>query len=408
MKTTAPNRTYQICKRCVMDTSDPWITFNSEGFCNHCIDFFETRLPTIKSKEKDKSKLEYTFYNIKKRNKNKNYDVLVGISGGVDSSYVVLKAQEAGLRILALHMDNGWDAPIAIKNINKLTKLKNVDYKCEVLNWNNFRKIQRSFIESGLPDIELPTDIAIQSSLNKYAIKYNIKNILAGGNMSNEGILPSCWMYNPRDSFFAKSVIKNSGESSSIFEEIKFGFRDEISHRLFYRIRTLYPLNQINYDKELAKKELKKKIDWESPVEKHCESTYTRFCQLIYQPMRNKFDYRRAHLSSDICMNRCTRMQALNELAIKPWSKIDVESDLRFISYKLGYSVEELKSIMNNYPLWYKDFPNREKFLGFAYDIFRFITGRQKIQIWARPDPSGEGEALQKSVPFFACIFKQQ
>ncbi len=361
-----------------MDTSDPWINFNEEGFCNHCSDFINKRLPLIQHINKDERALTKIFDEIKSKRRANNYDVLIGISGGVDSSYALLLAQKAGLKILALHMDNGWDAPIAIKNINKLIELKGVDYECEVLNWNNFKKIQRIFIESGLPDIELPTDIAIQAALNKFAIKYKIKTILAGGNISNEGILPSSWMYNPRDSFFAESIIKKSGKSVSIFKPIKYGFRDELAHRLIHRIKTIYPLNKIYYDKEKAKKQLKEEIGWLTPIEKHCESTYTRFCQLIYQPKRNKIDYRRAHLSSDICMKRCTRKYALKELEKEPWSKIDVESDLRFIAYKLNFSINDLKKIMNRSSLWYVDFPNREKLLGLAYNSFRLLTGRKK------------------------------
>ena len=229
-----------------------------------------------------------------------------------------------------------------------------------------------------MPDIELPTDIAIQAALNKFAIKYNIKTILAGGNISNEGILPSSWMYNPRDSFFAESVIRKSGRNSSIFKSIKYGFRDELKQRLFYRVKTLYPLNQINYDKEEAKKLLNKEIGFQSPIQKHCESTYTRFCQLIYQPKRNNIDYRRAHLSSDICMKRSTRSKALKELSSDPWDKIDVESDLTFVAYKLRYRVDELKKLMNKNSFWYVDFPNREKFLGLAYRIYRILTRKEK------------------------------
>lgn len=378
MKSKAPKRNYQICKRCVMDTSDPWIIFDDKGFCNHCRDFLDKRLPYINNCKKDKNSLIRMFDDIKSQRRKDHHDVLIGISGGVDSSFVLLMAQKAGLKILALHMDNGWDAPIAIKNINKLIQLENVDYECEVLDWNNFREIQRTFIESGLPDIELPTDIAIQSTLNKFAIKYNIKTILAGGNISNEGILPSSWMYNPRDSFFAESVIKKSGGTISRFKSIKYGFRDELKQRLLYRVKTLYPLNQINYDKEEAKKKLNREIGFESPIQKHCESTYTRFCQLIYQPKRNNIDYRRAHLSSDICMNRSTRSEALKELSCNPWSSIDIESDLKFVSYKLRYKVSELKKIMNKSSLWYVDFPNREKFLGLAYRIYRIITRKEK------------------------------
>ncbi len=379
MITSAPNRKYQICRRCVMDTSDPWIVFDEKGFCNHCRDFIEKRFSTISHSHKDNSALKKMLSDIRlNRKTNQRFDVLIGISGGTDSSYTLLLAKEAGLKVLAVHMDNGWDTPVAIQNINKLVSLDGVDYECEVLNWNNFKQIQRIFLESGLPDIELPTDIAILAVLNRFSSKYGIKTILTGGNMSSEGILPASWMYNPRDTLFAESVIKKSGFPINIFKPIRYGFRDEVVHRIFHRVKTFYPLNEFNYNKESAKLELKKKLGWQSPVGKHCESTYTRFCQLIYQPKRNKIDYRRPHLSTDICLGRTQRESALNELKLPAWHNIDVSGDLRFVSYKLGYEVSELEKIMQKPSLWYTDFPNRKKFLGLAYDLYRLVLRKQK------------------------------
>ncbi len=380
MKTSSLKRDYQICNRCVMDTSDPFITFDMDGHCNHCNYFLQKKIRHFKKKDNSRESLYDLFDNIKRQNSSsRSYDVLIGISGGTDSSSTLLLAQEAGLRILAVHLDNGWDTPISIRNINRLVSLKGVDYECEVLNWNNFKLLQRIFINSGLPDIELPTDIAILAAQNKFAIKHKIKTILTGGNISNEGILPAAWMYNVKDTLFAESVIKKSGHSKSLFKPIKFGFRDELKHRLIHKIKTLHPLNYYNYDKVEAKKELIKKIGWEDPVGKHCESTYTSFCQLIYQPKRNKFDYRRAHLSTDILQKRITRNQALEILKSDPWVNLDVESQLEFVAYKLGYSVLELKEIMSMPSKWYFDFPNRKRFLGMSYDIYRFLTGRNKL-----------------------------
>ena len=377
--TKAPKRKYQICKRCVMDTSDKWISFDKDGICNHCTDFLENRLTTVTFEVNDKSNLIKMFDSIKKNRKvNQKYDVLIGVSGGVDSSMTVLLAQKAGLKILAVHMDNCWDTPIAIRNINKLIKLKNVDYKCEVLDWKSFKNCQKAFIESGLPDIELPTDIAILKVLNKYAIKYRIKKILCGGNISNEGILPASWMYNPRDSKFSESVIKKAKVSLDDFRNFKFGFKEEFNQRIINQVKTLYPLNQFNYDKQIAKKILEKELDFETYTGKHCESTYTRFCQLIYQPKRNKIDYRRVHLATDICLKRITREQAINELNIPSWNNFDFEADLKFVSIKLGYKKDELKKIMEKPNKWFVDYPNRRKILGFLYDIYRFLTFTKK------------------------------
>tara|TARA_Y100001968_G_scaffold146236_1_gene133708 strand:+ start:261 stop:1421 length:1161 start_codon:yes stop_codon:yes gene_type:complete len=375
----APTHNYRICNRCVMDTTDPWINFNEDGLCNHCNNFFEHRLGIIAKQKDSKDTLNKMFSEIKRTSRSKSgHHVVIGVSGGVDSSMVLFLAQKAGLRILAVHMDNCWDTPTSVKNIKKLISLKNVDYECNVLNWNKFKYLQRAFIESGLPDIELPTDIAIQSILNKTAIKHGIKIILGGGNISNEGILPSAWMYNPRDSLFANSVLKKGNVPISFFNECKNGFRDELIQRLIFRIRTLYPLNQFEYDKEQARHNLIEKIGWENYAGKHCESRYTRFCQLIYQPKRHKMDYRRAHLSTDICLGRITRKEALIILNTPPWANLDVDNELQFISYKLGYNVSDMYEFMKQPPLWYKDFPNREKLLRIAYNTYRLFTGKNK------------------------------
>ena len=379
MKSIVPERKYQICNRCVMDTSDPWIVFDEKGVCNHCTEFLGNRLKTISHRPNDNKNLEEMFNMIKRSRKKKDrYDVIVGVSGGVDSSTTLLLAQEAGLKILAVHMDNCWDTPIAIKNINKLIALENVDYKCEVLDWQYFKNFQKAFIESGLPDIELPTDIAILKVINKYAIKYKIRNILCGGNLSNEGILPASWMYNPRDSKFSESVIKKYNLSVKVFNKIKFGFFEEFNQRIIHRIKTFYPLNQYNYDKNTAKTILEKKLNFESYEGKHCESTYTRFCQLIYQPKRNKIDYRRPHLSTDICFGRIKRSEAINLLKVPAWDNLDVEADLKFVALKLGYKVEELENIMTLPLKWYVDYPNRKRILGFIYDLYRILTNTKK------------------------------
>jgi len=377
------SRDYKICKRCVMDTTDPWIEFDSDGFCNHCKTYFEKRYKSKDSSFVNKESLEEMFNKIKNnRNKNSKYDVAIGISGGVDSSFVVYLANLAGLKVLAIHMDNCWDTPTAIENINNLISLENVDYCCEVLNWNNFKSVQRILLESGLPDIELPTDSAITAVLSRTAVKYDIKIILSGGNNSSEGILPSAWMYNTKDSLFIESIFKKAGQSTEVFKDFKYGFRDDLKYRFIHKLKTFYPLNTFNYDKDEAKEILRKEINWKSYEGKHCECLYTKFCQLIYQPKRHGMDYRRAHLSTDICNLRISRKKALNILSVPPWEELDLENELCFIANKLDYEVSELKDLMTLKPLWYKDFPNNEFVLGNIYNFYRLLTGRPLAKSW--------------------------
>lgn len=370
-------RNYQICNRCVMDTSDRWIVFDSNGVCNHCKDYLEKRVKNSSYQGEDTIGLDTMFNNIKeKRKNNSKYDVVVGLSGGVDSCTTAYLAQKSGLRVLAVHMDNCWDSPIASHNIKKLISLPRIDYHCEVLDWNNFKQIQRIWIEAGVPDIETPTDSAIGIIVWKIAAQNNIRIILSGGNISNEGILPSSWMYNSRDSLYINSVIRKAGKSKSIFSDIKFGLRQEIYYRFYRRIKTFYPLNTFKYNKNEARKILEKELDWKNPGQKHSESIYTRFCQQIYQPMRHGMDYRRAHLSQDICLKRITREDALDELQKPPWDDLDVDFHLAFIAQKLGYSIDELRGFLGKSPLWHTDYPNRELALGYLYNFYRLLRGK--------------------------------
>ena len=372
----APQRPYRICSFCVMDTSDPWIRFDANGRCNHCRDFLERRLRVTAYRCDGVPDLERFWQAIPRGGG--NHDVVVGISGGVDSSTVALDAQKAGLRVLAVHLDNGWDTPIALQNVYQLASLPGITYEAEVLDWNQFRQVQRAFLEAGVPDIELPTDIAIQAVLHRAARRHGIRTILSGGNIANEGILPVCWMYNPRDSLYPESILRQAGVSQQFYVPLKFGFRQELSCRLRHRIRTLYPLNQFRYSKEAARDQLISAIGWQSYGGKHCESTYTRFCQLIYQPRRHGIDYRRSHLSADICLGSVSRDQALQALATPAWADLDVEDDVAFVARKLAYRPIELNHLMQQPVKWYCDFPHRQWLLGLAYNGYRLATGRQK------------------------------
>lgn len=377
--TRAPQRPYQICTRCVMDTSDPWILFDAQGRCNHCTDFLERRLAITAYRQNNVDRLEPMLASLRaSRSATASHDVVVGVSGGVDSSTVAQLAQQAGLRVLAVHMDNGWDTPIALQNVYQLANLPGITYQSEVLDWNGFKAVQRAFIEAGVPDIELPTDIAIQAALHRVAAKHGIRTILSGGNIANEGILPASWMYNPRDSRYAEAIVSRSGLPLRLYAPLKFGFRQELRARLWHRIRTFYPLNQFRYDKESARQQLTQTIGWRSYGGKHCESTFTRFTQLIYHPRRHGIDYRRGYLSADICVGSATREQAVQQLQTPAWADLNVAHDVAFVARKLDYQPADLERSMQAPPLWYTDFPHRERLLGIGYNAFRFLTGRRK------------------------------
>jgi hypothetical protein len=229
-----------------------------------------------------------------------------------------------------------------------------------------------------VPDIELPTDIAILAVLHRVARRHGIRAILSGGNVATEGILPAAWMYNVRDTRFAESVLRRAGLDRRIYASIKLGFRQELRDRLWHGLRMLYPLNQFRYDKDEARRQLMTTLNWQSYGGKHCESTFTRFCQLIYHPRRHGIDYRRGYFSADICLGRLTRKHALELLQTPPWADLDVAQDIAFVARKLDYSVSEIEAAMESPPLWYTDYPHHERLLGFAYNAFRLFTGRRK------------------------------
>ena len=250
---------YKICQRCVMDTSDHQIEFNEQDFCNHCETFLE-EIKTIVPKGTDReSQLSDLLNAIKKSGKNKKYDCLIGVSGGVDSSYVAYIVKELGLRPLAVHMDNGWNSEEAVKNIRSLCNNLEIDYESYVLDWDEFKDIQLSVLKSSIPEVEIPTDIAITSILHKVASRNNIKFIIGGGNYATEGILPESWFYNPKDLKLLKSIHSNFG-TKNMKTFPTFDWKAEIYYKFFRGIKIVYLLNLLPFNKTEALELLKEKV----------------------------------------------------------------------------------------------------------------------------------------------------
>jgi hypothetical protein len=361
-----------------MDTTDPWIRFNSRGECNHCSQFLAYQFPLISCTTNSGASLnqvQQLFSKIvQSRSPGSRFDVVVGVSGGVDSSTVALLASQYGLKVLAVHMDNGWDTPTAIYNINLLLNQPNIHYVSAVLDWNNFKAVQRCFLESGVADLELPTDIAIQRVLYDVATQYDIKYILSGGNIASEGILPQSWLYNARDTRYAKSVLRRTGRDPSIIRPLLFGFRRELKCRFLNRITTLYPLNFLHYDKSYYREQLGSTLGWRSYGGNHCESAFTRFTQYIYLPIRHSVDYRRASLSTQILLKKVSRYEALEILKSTPYSDLDIEREVFCIASKLDYTVSEIHCFLESKPFWFHDFDNSSFLLGIIYDLYRLMA----------------------------------
>jgi len=371
-------RIYQQCVRCVMDTTDLEISFDQAGICNHCTEFLDRRAAYKYCGKKSETALESIIEQIKFDGKGRKYDCIAGISGGADSAYAIYIAKQKGLRILAVHLDNGWDSEEAVQNIKNVTQKLEVDYESYVLDWEEFKDIQIAFLKASVPEAETPTDLALVGALHHYAKKYGVKYIISGGNLSTEGILPPSWHYNAKDIRYFNHIQKTFGRKKmKMFPA--FGYKKEIYYKLFKRTKIIYLLNYVSYIKEDAIPVLTEKLDWKPIERKHYESKYTSFIQSYYLVKKFNIDYRRATLSSQICSGDIERNAALEQLKNKSFDADKIEEDKRYIAKKLQLTPDEFETILNSPPKWYWDYPNDKRKLQFIYDTYRKIYRKEKL-----------------------------
>lgn len=371
-------REYQQCSRCVMDTSDPDIQFNELGECNHCTDFLNKRIHHKYQGESSDRAFNDLVAQMKKAGKGKEYDCIMGVSGGIDSSYAALIAKRHGLRVLGVHMDNGWNSEEAVLNIRNIAQKLGIDYESFVLDWEEFKDLQLSFLKASVPEAETPTDIAIPAAMHKLAAKYGVKHIISGGNFATEGILPRTWHYDAKDLTYLQHIQKTFGKVK-LRKFPTFGFMKEMYYKVFKGIKMVYLLNYVDYSKDAAMATLKEELDWRYYGGKHYESKYTGFIQSYY--LFNKFgiDYRRATLSSQICTGETTREAALEELKKLPYDDEKAAQEKQYIAKKLGVDLAEFERILQLPPKLYRDYPNDEKRLRFIYDTYRKLFKKEKL-----------------------------
>ncbi len=364
------NKDYRQCNRCVMDTSDPEITFDENGFCNHCTEYIEkTSNYTYKGEESDKKLLEIV-EKIKKSGRGKKYDCVLGVSGGIDSSYAAYIAKNHDLRVLCVHLDNGWNSEVSVRNIKNIASILGFDYESYVLNWEQFKDLQLSFLRASVPEIETPTDIAIPGALHQVAAKYGVKYVLSGGNYATEGILPKIWHYNAKDVTYLRDIHKKFGKASLKGFPL-FGYQQEAYYKLIKGIRIIYILNYVPYNKKEAMKLLETELGWKYYGGKHFESKITAFLHSYFLPVKFKIDYRKATLSTQICTGEVTREQALEELEKLPYDADKIESDKEYMIKKFGITKEEYQKIESDEPKWYYFYQNEKDRLEFIYRIYR-------------------------------------
>lgn len=338
--------TYQICSRCVMDTSDLDIAFDSDGVCNHCKKFDYIYANHWFPDARGEKLLADYVNEIKRSGVGKPYDCIMGLSGGVDSSYLAVKVVELGLRPLVVHVDGGWNSELATSNIEQLVKRLGLDLHTHVVDWEEMRDLQVAYLKSGVANQDVPQDHAFFAQLLKVGRQHKIKYVLSGSNYATESILPSSWGYSAMDLTNLKAIHKSFGaQPLKTFPTVSF-LEWYLTFPRLLGVKFLRPLNFMEYDKAKAKEILIAEYGWKDYGGKHYESRFTKFFQGYYLISRFGYDKRRAHLASMIVSGQMTREAALAELQNPAYPEGQLEEDIDFIRKKLGLSKEGLDEIM--------------------------------------------------------------
>jgi N-acetyl sugar amidotransferase len=352
--------TVKVCSRCIMDETAKEITFDSDGVCNFCHNYDNVLVNDVHTGKGGEEKLEKLIEEIKRKGKNSRYDCLIGLSGGVDSSYVAyIIKKKYGLRAFAIHLDNGWNTELAVANVEQIVKRLDIDLDTCVLDWKEFRDIQTSFIKSSISNIEIPTDHAIWALLIKTAAKMKIPYIIAGNNVVTESIMPESWLYGSKDSKLIKSLHRQFGKIK-MKTYPSLSTLDYVDYLLVRGIRWVPILNYIPYNKAEAKQTLIDELGWQDYGGKHYESIFTRFFHAFYLPVKFGYDLRKSYLSALVCSGQISRDEALEEISKPPAPKEMLEQDRDYVIKKLGLTEDEFEVILNSPNKTYADYPNNE------------------------------------------------
>ena len=344
-----------------MDTTDSSIVFDEIGVCDHCKTFKEITLPKWNKDLSDKFLINQLVEKIKREGKGKDFDCIIGMSGGIDSSYLTYLAKEQmGLRPLVFHVDAGWNTQIAVNNIEQIVSKLNLDLFTEVIDWKEMRDLQIAFFKSGVPHIDTPQDHAFFATMYKFATKHRVKYILTGANLSTECIRnPIEWMYYQSDSRQLLDIHSQFGS----FPLKQFPTTSILWHKVwlpyFRGINVKKPLNLVPYYKKEAVKILIEQFGWQPYPQKHFESRFTKFYESYWLPTRFGYDVRRVQYSSLILTGQMTREEALKKLESSSFDETEIQREIEFVANKLGITIDELNSYLTIPRKTYRDYKNQ-------------------------------------------------
>ncbi|MBC6962780.1 MAG: N-acetyl sugar amidotransferase [Nitrosomonas sp.] len=366
---------YQICTSCVMDTTDSMIAFDEQGVCDHCNTFYRHTLPNWHVDERGMRELDLLVEKIKSEGRGKDFDCIIGMSGGIDSSYLTYIAKEKlGLRLLVFHVDAGWNSQEAVNNIEKLVDGLGLDLYTEVIDWEEMKDLQLAFFKSGVPHIDTPQDHAFFATMYKFAEQYKVKYILTGANLSTECVRnPVEWMYYQSDSVQLRDIHNRFGTRPLI----NFPVTSILWHKIFLPyvkgIKVVRPLNFVPYVKKDAMNLLIEKFGWQPYPQKHFESRFTRFYESYWLPTRFGYDVRKVQYSSLILTGQMTREEALEKLKLPPYDEATIGHDIEYVASKLGISVEELNSYLNLPKKTYRDYKSQRQIYDWGAWVMKML-----------------------------------
>lgn len=363
---------YRICERCVMDSTIPGIVFYNDGTCSYCREYERRQGQEVLPEEERTAALSSLVRRIKRAGKGREYDALIGLSGGLDSTYAAYVAKSQGLRLLGVHVDNGWNTELAEENIRAVADKLGIDLMVEKPSFEEFRDLQLAFLRASVPNAEIPTDHVIAAVLYRIAHHRGIRYLINGGNFATEGVaLPEAFGHYNRDLRYIRSIHRRFGTRSlDILPTI--GILKTVYYRYLRDIRMIRILNYVDYQRELAAKTLSKEIGWKAYGGKHNESVYTRFFQSYILPNKFGVDKRRMHLSALVCAEQLSREEALEELAKPPYADPELlEHDMEKVLEKLQITREEFEEIMRLPVHTYRDFPSNRWLFNFARVLVR-------------------------------------
>lgn len=365
-----------------MDTSDAMIVFDDHGVCDHCLDFHSNVKPNWHPDETGRAELAHVIAKIKSDCAGRSFDCIMGMSGGLDSSYLLhLAVKELGLRPLVFHVDGGWNTDIAVNNIQVIVDKLGLDLYTEVINWEEMKDFQLAFFKSGVPHLDIPQDHAFIATLYHFANKHGIKYILNGGNISTECVRnPKEWLYYGTDMAQLRDIHRRFGTrklDTYPFSSILF---HKVYLRYIKRVQVVKPLNYMPYTKEKAIQTLTAEYGWKAYPQKHFESRFTRFYEGYWLPTRFGYDTRRVQFSSLILTGQMTREQALEALKKPAYDPATIDEDFEYIATKLGITVQELRHYHEMPKKTYKDYKNQEWLFDLGAQVLKKLGVERSVK----------------------------